>query len=292
MRMPGAYRPARRCAALLLALLAVAGPLVADDRGLFSYARALFLEGDYYNAVTELKRYQCLYPSGADYRRSLLLTGEAYFRGGDIARGAEVMETCAMEFSGSSDGQEALYILAGIRIMEGLPVNALAVVRRYRNGYPGGERRESVDLVACYAAALTGDMDRTLAEIREFRERYRQGALDTRAAALEEMVAVEALRPRKSVFLAVAGSLVIPGFGYFYTGHYMKGTLSFFSNALLIFLIYNAVRRDNTFQIVCFSLLEASFYQYSLYGAMRSVREYNGSEEFYRRVTLSFGASF
>jgi hypothetical protein len=284
--------PARRCAAAALALLAASGPLGADDRGLFSYARALFLEGDYYNAITELKRYQCLYPSGADYRRSLLLTGEAYYRGGNRSRGAEVMEACALDFAGSGEGQEALYFIAGIRIMEGLPVAALAGVRRYRSDYPGGERRERVDLIACYAAALAGDLRRALAEIRDFRERHRQGALEAQAAGLEELVADEARRPGKSVFLAVAGSVVIPGFGYFYTGHYLKGLLSLCSNALLIFLICNAVRRENTFQIVCFSLLEATFYQYSLYGAMRSVHEYNGREEFSRRVTLSFGASF
>lgn len=292
MRRPGRHGPAWRCAAAVMAVMAAAGHLGADEGGLFSYARTLFLEGDYYNAVTELKRYACCYPSGAHYRQSLLLMGEAYYRGGDLAGGAEVMERCARDFAGSAEGQESLHFLAGIRIMEGLSLPALAEVRRYRSEYPGGERRERVDLIACYALVLAGDMRIALAEIRGFRERYRQGELGAQAARLEGMVEEEEQRPRKSVFLAVAGSVVIPGFGYLYTGHYLKGVLSFCSNALLIFLICNAVRHDNTLQIVCFSLLEATFYQYSLYGAMRSVRQYNSSEGFNRRVTLSFGASF
>ncbi len=284
----------RRLAAFLAAVIALAAPgaVRGDEAGLFRHARSLYDEGDYYNAITELMRYRVLYPGGARYRKSILLLGRAYYRGGNTARAGEVMEACADDFNGTDDGEDALFFLTGLRILEGSPMAALAAIRLYRSVYPEGASRIRVELHACYAAALAGDLERALSDISRFRERYGDAQPGSGALELEGMVREELNRPRKSMFLAVAGSILVPGFGYMYTGRYLQGTLSFLSNSLLIFLIYNAVRTGNTVQIVLFSLMEVSFYQYSLYGAMRSVREYNSSGEFYRGVVLSFGASF
>lgn len=92
--------------------------------------------------------------------------------------------------------------------------------------------------------------------------------------------------------ISVAGSILVPGFGHFYTGRYLTGLLSFATNAVLIFLIYDAWRDDNSFRMLVFGAAELAFYQYSVYSAVRNVYEYNSREAFFKSVRLAFPVRF
>ena len=109
---------------------------------------------------------------------------------------------------------------------------------------------------------------------------------------LSSDIAAEEARPKKSFALATMGSIVMPGFGYFYTGNYKLGAISLLSNACFIALAVHGVLTGNIFQLMFFGLIELSFYQNSIYGAMRSVAEYNSNERFTRRVRLQMQQHF
>ena len=65
-----------------------------------------------------------------------------------------------------------------------------------------------------------------------------------------------------------------------------------FSIAFFAFLIYNGYRNDDLFQMIFFSVVEATFYQYSIMSAIRNVYEYNKQDNFFKRIKLSLSTTF
>jgi len=149
-----------------------------------------------------------------------------------------------------------------------------------------------VRLGLCYAAALYYDPASAREELLKYRKEFPDGKYGAEARDLDDLAARELEKPKKSALAAGLGSAVVPGFGYFYTGNYGTGFLSFFSNALFIFLIYQGYASGNIFQMVFFSFVELSFYQYSIYGGIRSVYEYNRRDEFTKQVKVQIGKTF
>ena len=82
-------------------------------------------------------------------------------------------------------------------------------------------------------------------------------------------------RPKKSLYAAGLSSALIPGSGYFYTEKYMLGIFSFLTNGALIYGIYDGYKKKDTFQMIFFSVIEFSFYNYSIVGSIKSADEYN-----------------
>ena len=122
--------------------------------------------------------------------------------------------------------------------------------------------------------------------IKEYGENYAEGKYLQEIREFRYKIDTEINRPRKSVWVSVLGSIVIPGFGHFYTGKYEVGILSFVSNAVLIGLFYDAYKDKSKARMILFGLGEFSFYQYSLYSSISNVYEYNSRESFYKSVQL------
>ena len=109
---------------------------------------------------------------------------------------------------------------------------------------------------------------------------------------LDSEIINEINRPKKSVWVAALGSLVVLGFGYFYTGKTKMGVLSLLTNATLISMAYRGYANGDKYQMIFFSLLEFSFYQYSIIGGIKSVNEYNDGSSFQKKLKLSLGKEF
>lgn len=281
----------------LFALMIVASAccgLAAGEDEVLETARRYYEGGDYYSAITEVMRYQFLFPAGSGYARSMLLMGKAYYRGGNYRAALGVFSSCGRDFAGSPAGEEALYLSGYMQLEKGELSGAMIAAGEYRRRYPAGAFIEEMDRDACFSAALSRDRAGSREHIRAYREKYPEGKYRAGLERLEKTLDGDAARPQRYLWLSVLGSALIPGFGHFYTGHYTEGVLTLFSNALFIFMICNAAMMNNTFQIVFFSLAEAVVYQYNLFSAVRVVDEYNGKRErdFFRNVRLGMTASF
>ena len=99
-------------------------------------------------------------------------------------------------------------------------------------------------------------------------------------------------RPEKSLVTAGLLSAVIPGSGYFYTEKYMLGIFSLLTNGALIYGIYDGYKKKNQFQMLFFSVIELSFYNYSIVGSVKSADEYNENSDFKKEVLLGFKTAF
>jgi len=279
-------------AILAAAVLCVGGPLLASEAELIGLAKEHLKRGEYYSAITESMRYQHLHPGGAFYPRSLLIMGEAYYRGGNYYEGTTVMAECFTRFKTRKEGEEALISLGYMRLQKGSAFYAGRTYQEYNYLYREGAYREEAAGDICYAAALQFDIGASKKAIGAYREAYPEGKYLEKVRELNDLIDREINRPKKSLGIAVAGSLLLPGFGHFYTENYGEGFLSLATNAALVFLIYDGYRDDNKFRMAFFSLMEFSFYQYSLFGAVRDVYEYNSRDSFYESVRLSIRRHF
>jgi hypothetical protein len=80
--------------------------------------------------------------------------------------------------------------------------------------------------------------------------------------------------------------------GYFYTGNYRLGAISLLTNGALILLAYDGYRRENSFQMIFFSIVELSFYNYSIVGSIRSAYEYNDSSYMKKEILAGIKTGF
>ncbi|MCP4134029.1 MAG: outer membrane protein assembly factor BamD [bacterium] len=271
---------------LFLNLMLFLQPLAAGEKEIIDQAALHYKNGEYYNTITEAKRYQYFYPRGSFYSRSMVLEGKAYFDGDNYGMASHVLMNCYRNHTSEPSGDEALYLLGSMRLMKGPPMYALRTFQEYNYIYMNGKYREEAALNNCYALALSSRLEDAAREIEQYRLKYPGGKYLSDAAKLEKQVLAEMERPRKSVYVSVLGSLFIPGFGHFYTGNYANGFFSLFTNALLIYLIYDGYQKDDKFQMIFFTLVELSFYQYSVYGAISDVHQYNNRAAFSREVRL------
>ena len=283
-----------RLIAAIILVLGSFGAANAGEQEVLDAALRFYEGGDYHAAITEALRYQCLYPAGTSFARSVLLMGKAYYRGDNYRAALGVLLSCGRMYPGSPEGEEALYLAAYIQLEKGEPPEAALTRAEYRKLYPAGRFLEEAARDECFSAALSQDMRGSGDGIRAYRAAYPQGKYLSDLEGLERTVHDDASRPRRYLWLSVLGSALFPGFGQFYTGHYATGFLTLFSNALFIFMICNGAMMRDTFQIVFFSLAEAVVYQYNIMSSVRVVEEYNGARqrEFFRSVRLGLTSSF
>lgn len=250
--------------------------------------------GEYYGAITEIMRYQCLYPSGSWYRNSMLLMGKAYYKGSNYQAALDQFIGCYQAFPDAAEGEEALYLAGFVHLTRGSPAEAMKLHDLYRYTYREGPHLEELDRDACYAAALERDLPGAMNIIKKYRGRYPRGKYGADVDRLEKNLIEDGKKPRKLLWLSVVGSVFFPGFGHFYTGNYAVGFLTLFTNALCGFMIYNGYRRHDTYQMVFFGCAGALVYSYNLFGAVRAANEYNERRDrkFFNTVRLGITASF
>jgi outer membrane protein assembly factor BamD (BamD/ComL family) len=275
---------------LLFLLLAV--PIRAEKPDLIKLAELSYSKTEYYSTITSLMRYQYLFPRGKYSAQSMLLMGKAYYRGDNFRRAAEVLTSAYSRFADQEAGEESLYILGRMRLITASPFFALRSFQEYLHVYEEGRFREDAFFNTCYSYALSPVVSLAQRKINEYRKTYPQGKYLEEADKLEKSIQYEINRPKKSAGVSVAGSIFLPGFGHFYTGNYSTGFLSLFTNALLIYLIYDGYRNERRAQMLVSGFAELTFYQHSIYEGIKSVNRYNSREEFYRQVRLSIGTEF
>jgi outer membrane protein assembly factor BamD (BamD/ComL family) len=279
--------------ALCAALLFLHAPRAhAGEAELAALARAHYNAGEYYNAVTECMRLLHVYPSGKEAPDTMLLMGQSYFRGGNYYSATLTMMGCYDAWKDRDQGERALLFLAYMRLQTGSPFFATRTLQEYQHIYREGAYRDLAALDLCYASALQYDLKSAQSALDSCDETWPDGRYAQKVQELRALIRDEINRPRKSLAVSILGSLVMPGFGHFYTGDWVTGTFSFLCNAGLIYLIYDAYRDDNRFRMAVFGFAEFSFYQYSIASAINNVYEYNNREPFYKAVRLSIHEHF
>jgi outer membrane protein assembly factor BamD (BamD/ComL family) len=264
----------------------------ASENDLINLAQSHNRNGEYYNAITEIMRYQYLYPDGKFYPLSLLVLGEAFYRGGNYNKAVNTFAECHEKYRNTPEGERAYYKTGYVQLTSGSPYLAFRIYQEYRYLYKDGAFGEDIARDICYSQILMKDLPEAKIAAGYYTDVYPEGKYLQEIKGLQLLIDEEINRPKKSLWVSVLGSIVIPGFGHFYTGNYEVGILSLVSNALLIYLFYDAYKDKSKVRMIVFGLGEFSFYQYSLYSSISNVYYYNNDEKFYKSVRLSASKEF
>lgn len=265
---------------------------LANDGSLVDTAEFYYSKKEYYNAITELMRYQFLYPDGAMYPDSMVLMGKSYFMGGNSSSAASIFSDCYKKYPDTSFGQQALFYSGYIRLSEGSFYYALKMFQEYNFVYKNGDFYEDSVFNMCLAEILAENYSDAQNALEAYRKQFPGGRFVEEAGILTAKISEEQNRPHKSPWIAGISSAIIPGLGYIYTEKYLLGLFSMLSNASLIYLAYDGYRDGNMFKMVIFSVVEFSFYNWSLGGSIMSAYEYNDSREFQKEIRLHIKRPF
>jgi len=276
---------------LIILIFNITG-LFANEKNLINLAQKYYGKEMYYNSISELMRYQYLFPKGEYFPESLNLMGKAYFKGDNYNLAIYSFSQCYKKFPSAPKGEESLYLAGLLRIKQGSPFYAIRSFQQYRYIYKKGEYLENTEFNIAYAYALSDNFDLAKKQISIYKKNYPNGEFIDDSNLLLQNISDEINRPKKSIWIAALGSMICPGFGHIYTGNYSTGIFSFLTNITLISLIYNGYRKENHFQMFFFSAIELSFYQHSLYEGINNAYKYNSKETFYKKVRLSIGTEF
>ncbi|HQO39977.1 MAG TPA: hypothetical protein PK986_05875, partial [Spirochaetota bacterium] len=267
------------------AALAKGGDLI--DTAELSYGKK-----EYYNAVTELMRFQFLFPDDERYPESMILMGKSYYMGGNTSEAALIFSDCYKKYPESYSGQQALFYSGYIRLAEGSFYYAMKMFQEYKFVYKNGIFYEDSVFNICLTEILAEKYNDAQNALAAYKKQFPEGRFSEEADLLSARITQEQQRPYKSPWIAGISSAIIPGLGYMYTEKYLLGLFAMLSNGALIYLAYDGYRDGNMFKMAAFSVIEFSFYNWSLGGSILSAREYNDNSAFMKEIQLHIRRPF
>jgi len=277
---------------IILFILFFPAVIFSSEKDLIDLAETHYQNKEYYNSITESLRYQYLYPDGIFFPQSMIIMGKSYYRGGNQIKALKVLNECFNTYTNKPEGESALFYSGLMRLESGSYQFAARTFYEYLFVYEKGKFKEEVFFNLSLAHALAENYDEAQKKLEEYRKIFPQGKMKNKADKLSQSIEDVKDRPEKSLFLAGLSSAIIPGSGYFYAEKYMLGLFSFCTNAALIYGIYNGYKKKNPFQMIFFSVVEFSFYNYSIVGSVKSANEYNRAEDFKKEVFMGFKTAF
>ena len=271
---------------VVFSFIAINTNAIAKEKDLIDLAISHNKNGEYYNSITEIMRYQYIYPTGKFYPLSMLIISEAYYKGGNFNKAINILTECNEKFRNTPEGEKALLKNGRVKLAMSSPHFAYRTYKEYEYIYPEGKHKEDIMRDLCFTFTLMKDLRSAGEAVKKYEDRYSDGKYLEEIKELQHLIDDEINRPKKNVWISVLGSIFIPGFGHFYTGKYEVGFLSFISNAALIYCFYDGYRDRSKVRMLVFGLAEFSFYQYSLYSSITNVYDYNNNEAFYKTIRL------
>jgi len=247
---------------------------------------------EYYNAITESMRHQLLYPDGILFPKSMLIMGKSYYKGGDREKALNTLLECYGRFANLSEGETALFYSGLIRFEAGSYQFAARNFLEYKYVYPDGIFYEDAIINLSLIYTFAENYDEAKIQLEEYDKISPEWRSAKKDGDLSSILLEAESRQRKSLYIAGISSAVIPGSGYFYAEKYKLGIVSFFTNAALIFGIYDGYKRNSKLQMIFFSVVEFSFYNASIIGSIRSADEYNKRNDLKREVQALIQMSF
>ena len=252
-----------------LLLLALPVSATSEDRAEshLSFARSLLGDGEYYRAITEFKR-TLFYADSLSYSlqaAAVLGIGEALYSGLEFERSGEWLNRHLRNLKEWGHGNEGSQMMcraflaadAGARLIQVLDGKA---VEQPLLGY-----------YRPLALANVGEWDDSHEGFLTVPQQssYYSLAQEQSAIALKGVNA-----SWKSP--ATAGWLgVVPGLGYFYSGHNQTGVASFIVNSVFMFATYQAFDADQNVLGGFLAVVTASWYAGNIYGSVVAARRHN-----------------
>ncbi|MCP4498778.1 MAG: hypothetical protein GY822_02290 [Deltaproteobacteria bacterium] len=238
------------------------------------FADHLFLDGDYYRAITEYRRFLFeVRGRGSEAPRAALAIGEALLRGEQWDAAGRQFDGVAQRTRNLGLRRTALFAAGRAYLLDGRPELAKPRFRLISTDEqtPAGLRRQSSWYLA-WGHFDAGEL--TLA--KETFQLLASSAGEHQASAEEILLAMQGIDhlPTKDPLTAGLLSLV-PGLGHFYLGQWVTGTTSLVWNALFLFATIQAFLTGDIGIALVLTVFEIGWYGGGIFGAVAGANRYN-----------------
>jgi hypothetical protein len=194
---------------------------------LYAFGLHLFHLGDYYNALTELKRFTLLYPQHARYDAAQILMGLALQEDGLYDDAFSHFQRLSQEESETDVGQVAAFKLGEIRFLQQQHRQAIDYFARFLRTFPEGSLAPQTTYLLGLSWALDGQREQAQRILTAVPTRH---PLSEPALALQHALQTEPLPTPKSPRLAGILAGILPGAGHLYVGQPQHALTAFLLN--------------------------------------------------------------
>jgi TolA-binding protein/TM2 domain-containing membrane protein YozV len=270
----------------LLAVYALAGWLLpatlhaeqADVPGtiLYDFGLHLYRHGDYYRAVTELKRFSLFFPDHQRHAAAQILIGLA-LQGDGLFDDAFVHFQHVQQAAGESDvGRVAAFKLGELRFQQEQYHQAVDHFQQFLRLFPEGPLVSHTTYLLSLAAAFNGQSDTAQ---RLLTSLAAHDPLSPQALALSQALQTTPTRPLKSPRTAGLLAGILPGAGHLYLGKPGQAISAFVLNGL--FLTGAALAFHERLEVVGAILLyfETGWYLGNIRSATDGARDMNRQQQ-------------
>jgi tetratricopeptide (TPR) repeat protein len=194
---------------------------------LYAFGLHLFRLGDYYSALTELKRFTLLYPQHERYDAAQMLMGLALQEDGLYDDAFSHFQRLFQEESRTDVGQVAAFKLGEIRFLQQQHRQAIDYFERFLHTFPEGPLAPRTTYLLGLSWALDGQREQAQRVLTTFPTQH---ALSEPALALQQALQTEPLPAPKSPRLAGILAGILPGAGHLYAGQPQHALTAFLLN--------------------------------------------------------------
>jgi tetratricopeptide (TPR) repeat protein len=242
---------------------------VADKQ--FSFAEALFAEGDYYRAITEYKRFSFFFPDNKRVEKSIYRIGESFFRAKRWQESVDAFTSFTVKYSQSPMSTEALYFKGMAEKQLKRWNDALSTFQEVIRS----KSHEYKDKAVYQSAIIYMEMEEwqsarnTLLLISP--NSPVSASANTISSGLEYLDTI----PQKSPSAAGTLAAILPGSGHLYTERPIDALVAFFLNGAFICAAVELFRHDNYVAGGIVTFFEVGWYTGNIYSAVNSAHKYN-----------------
>ncbi len=215
------------------------------------YADSLFMIENYYDAITEYKRLLYFDKLNRYKYEANMKIAESYKAGAKYSDAIKYFTIAKNNSDEESSIINAELEIIRVYILRRTIPEALWGLNNLQSNYAGRIDTSTIDYWRGWAYIMADDWDLASIEFAKIKHDHPLKSISDRVES-----------EKYSIVFAKMSSLIIPGFGQFYTGNYFSGILSLGWNVLWGYLTINAFITDRAVEgILMGSLLWARFYK-------------------------------
>jgi tetratricopeptide (TPR) repeat protein len=203
----------------------------APGTGLYNFGLHLFRLGDYYRAITELKRFSLLFPDHQRHDAAQVLIGLALQHDGLYDDAFAHFEGMHQATGGTDVGRLAVFKLGELRFQQEQYRQAIDHLQRFLHLFPEGALVPHTTYLLGLASAMTGEFE----PARHFLALLpAHDPLSKYALALSHALQTAPAQALKSPRTAGILAGILPGAGHLYIGKPVQAISAFLLNGLFL----------------------------------------------------------
>lgn len=243
----------------------------ADGTSIYTFGLHLFRLGDYYRAITELKRFALLFPQHQHHTAARVVIGLALQEDG-LDDDAFMQFQRLRQVDDTDVARIAAFKLGELRFFQQQYRQAIEHFQQFLQAFPTGPLVPRTTYLLGLSRAFHGQRERAHDLLNAFPSEH---ALADQARALQQTLRAPPPEPPKSPRIAGLLSGLLPGAGHLYVGKPLQALTAFMLNGLFITGAVFAFREGLEATGAILLYFETGWYLGNIKSAAEGAREAN-----------------